>query len=168
MKKTQRNEEQNFGMTAFMSLLVILIPVLLTSVEFSKISVHDFTQYTEGTNPDTATTTCHEHENKNLYIMVTDSILTVATKSTFLQSFPFSTRILQQTGGYPEYAYITPETGAESVMTRLQSYLAERIPVLNGTVTIASSDSIQFDLLIQVMDVVKLSGYSNIAISRIL
>ena len=86
-KRSRRKRQDDNGdmvFQSFMSLMVVLIPVLLISIEFAKISVIDLQlPVTRGSNPDTRETTSpreNKHNKLVLTAVVTDTALTLLTR----------------------------------------------------------------------------------------
>lgn len=87
--KKKKLEAQDLDLTVFMSLMVVLIPILLVSAEFAKIAVIDIT-LPKGRGSQTQTTQAAkppEEENKLiLTVLISDSALTIGAANGFLPS----------------------------------------------------------------------------------
>lgn len=87
--KKKDTAPQDLDLTVFMSLMVVLIPILLVSAEFAKIATVDIT-LPKGRGSQTQTTQATkppEEENKLiLTVLISDSALTIGAANGFLPS----------------------------------------------------------------------------------
>ncbi len=98
----------DMDLKVFMNLMVVLIPMLLVSAEFAKVSVMDISLPEDtGTNPDTRDEKRSKEDNRlKLTAIITDSVLTLGAKGGFLPSIH-----------YKEYhKYVTKDHNAELLL----------------------------------------------------
>lgn len=94
-KKAGDRIEQELDLKPFMNLIVVLIPILLISAEFSKISIIDMKlpkQNPRGGNPNHPDKTPSDEDKSNKLILtaiVSDSAITLASKSSILPSIRY-------------------------------------------------------------------------------
>lgn len=108
--KRRNFEEKELNITPFMNLLVVLVPMLLVSAEFAKISIIDL-KLPEGRGSQTEKAVKQrpkEEDNKLLLtVIITDSVLTLGAKGGFLPSL-----------FYQEFHKYIPKEGGEPVTVK--------------------------------------------------
>ena len=83
----QGSHEMQVDLKPFINFLVVLIPVLMLSAEFSKIAVVTFENNRGGVNKDSLTTTPPPDKNDiGLTVFISESTLTIGSNNGFLPS----------------------------------------------------------------------------------
>ncbi len=85
----RRCQSQELDLTIFMSLLVVLVPMLLITAEFAKITIIDFTLPHNGADPSNKSAIKSADTLLQLTTIVSDSTFTVAAQGGFLPSITY-------------------------------------------------------------------------------
>ncbi len=84
---------QEVDFKSFLCLMIVLIPILLITAEFAKVSIIDIEVSKQGVNhgiKDKNTEPSNQNENKlKLTPLVTDSVITIGAKNNFLPSITY-------------------------------------------------------------------------------
>lgn len=80
------DHESVLDLKPFINFLIVLIPVLMLSAEFAKISTITFTNSRTGGNTDSLSTVPLEQNKVHLTVFVTESTMTIGSNNGFLPS----------------------------------------------------------------------------------
>jgi biopolymer transport protein ExbD len=203
--ETQDSHDMQVDLKPFINFLVVLIPVLMISAEFSKIAVVTFDQYPGGGQTDSLSKNPAPADNLRFTVFVSESTLTIGSRNGFLPSLYYKELHLFTEKGDrkkeqvvefdPKHPQVSHEKdsiftldnqGGMSVVknpgdieTRpLSVYDALKcrlIQIKNSSqdaadcrnIIIASENKVVYDKIIQIMDVAREAGFSNVSISKV-
>lgn len=132
----------------FINYLVVLIPVLMISAEFSKTAVQTATLSDNGSRTDSVS--LEKQPPMRLVVTVSDSSVVIATADRFLKCLSVGA------SGFP----------AEDLDKSLNAIRAQ-IPAEVTAITIASDDAVRYQRIIDVMDLAKKNGFGDVSITRL-
>lgn len=141
------SEETEVNLMPFINFLVVLIPVLMLSAEFSQINILDACPVRGGAQE---TPSSEQTAPTELAICISDSAITVATDERILGSFGCT-------------AHFFPESVLGSALGSLRAGL----PAGMNRITIASDIAVKYQRVIDVMDLARKHGFDDIAITKL-
>lgn len=134
LHRMRRRDPAEMNITAFMNLMVILVPFLLITAVFSRLAVMQLALPA----PDTESTPV-ENETDRLSVIVRTDVLQVAVNGRVLQSFPIH------------------EDGFDLVaVNALIAELRDRIDASVTSATVLLEPDVEYDQMIQAMDAVRM------------
>jgi biopolymer transport protein ExbD len=146
--KRKITDEVEINLMPFINFLVVLIPVLMLSAEFSQINILD--AQTAKTGSDPTTTSDQKSTCRNLVICLSDSAINIASDDRFLASINCTSQYL-------------PATELTSALSAIRS----GIPPTMDRIIIASDRKVKYQRVIDVMDLAKKNGFGDISITRL-
>jgi biopolymer transport protein ExbD len=141
-------EDDNVNLMPFINFLVVLIPVLMLSAEFSAINILEAAPADAGVQP--YHPSGKTPEIKNLVICLSDSSVILSANDRFLWSMNCTAQ------DFPE-----PELDKNLRLVR------EKADPGMNTITIASDAQVAYQRLIDVMDCAKKNGFGDITIAKL-
>lgn len=147
--KRKITDDVEINLMPFINFLVVLIPVLMLSAEFSETSILDTHATRSGVNEDSVSSTTSANHH-GLVICLSDSAITIASDDGVLAGLPCTARHLP----------------AERLSVALSS-IRTAAPGTGDRIVIASDRQVRYQRLIDVMDLAKKSGFGDISIARL-
>jgi biopolymer transport protein ExbD len=145
--KRKLTGDDGVNLMPFINFLVVLIPVLMLSAEFSQINIIDACPVKGG---GTDSLSLERPIPTKLAICISDSAITIAGNERFLASIPCTPRFL-------------PEPEIAQALANIRSGLGAD----NNEITIASDNRVKYQRLIDVMDLARKNGFTDVSIARL-
>ncbi|HEX2959966.1 MAG TPA: biopolymer transporter ExbD [Chitinispirillaceae bacterium] len=153
----------DFSLRPVMSLMVALIPVLLISAEFCKVSVIQTDAAQRGVDPK-RTETQRSKKAPIPVLAISDSSITIIGSNNDMRSIIFS-RVLPA-NVRDEDRYIITSTKAD-LFTEVEAILTAMQPS-NGREIIVSSDArVKYAAIIGLMDSAMKAGFTDVSIAKL-
>ena len=134
LHRMRRRDPAEMNITAFMNLMVILVPFLLITAVFSRLAVMQLTLPAPDSEPKEV-----QDDTPRLSVVVRTDKVQVAVSGTVLQSF-------SMTDGHLDTIS----------MNALIMQIRERIPPEVTSATVLLEPDVEYDYMIQVMDAVRM------------
>jgi len=177
MKKRMSDSLQNgINLQPVMSLMVVLVPILLVSAEFSKINIIKVSQK-NGASGITQLPKQPTRE-KQLTVALTDSSLTILTETRIFPSFVYHT-VSQNDKGIDDCKYLLYDSGDRTRDTTSETlklfeefgtllvHVRESFGVHTNDITIACSEHVPYNTIIKTMDAVREAGFSDVGLAKL-
>jgi biopolymer transport protein ExbD len=146
-KRKITDDEGGVNLMPFINFLVVLIPVLMLSAEFSQINIIDACPVRGG---GTDSLSLERPIPTQLAICISDSAITIAGNERFLASIPCTPRFL-------------PEQQITEALATIRSGLTAN----RDQITIASDNRVKYQRLIDVMDLARKHGFTDVSIAKL-
>ena len=141
-------DETEINLMPFINFLVVLIPVLMLSAEFSETNILEAHPATGGARPDSAS--LQKPALTNIVVCISDSAVNIASNERFLAGIGCSSRFF-------------PEAEVSGALAAIRSAL----PAGMDRITIASDITVKYQRLIDVMDLARKNGFTDVSIARL-
>jgi biopolymer transport protein ExbD len=146
--KRNLRDEIEINLIPFINFLVVLIPVLMLSAEFAQINILPASPVRQGYHPDTLSST--PFEATSIAIGIGDSAISIADGSRLFASIPCTPRFL-------------PATEISAALSQIRSHAGAK----RNEIAIASDDRVKYQRLIDVMDIARKTGFTDISVGRL-
>ena len=146
--KRKISDDIEINLMPFINFLVVLIPVLMLSAEFSETNILEAQPATGGARIDSASII--KPTVTNLVVCLSDSAVNIAYNERFLAGIGCSERFL-------------PVEEISGALAAIRS----KLPAEMDQITIASDNRVKYQRLIDVMDLARKNGFTDVSIARL-
>jgi biopolymer transport protein ExbD len=141
-------DDTEVNLMPFINFLVVLIPVLMLSAEFSETNILEAQPATGGARIDSASIL--KPAMTTIVVCISDSAVNIASNERFLAGIGCSSCF------FP----------AEEISGALAS-IRSALPAKMDRITIASDITVKYQRLIDVMDLARKNGFTDVSIARL-